>query len=80
MFSRFVKLSRYCQFIYHIFRDQNNEQLIILKSLKIWIVVFYHFDSTFSKILIKFLNIVFNCSFHFVVLIVFNFLYNDQVW
>ena len=63
MFSNFIKLSRYCQFIYHIFRVRNNAQLIIFKSLKILNVVLYR---TFSKNLIEFLIFVSKCRFQFV--------------
>ena len=67
-FSNFAKLSRYCQFIYHTFRVQNNAQLIIFKSLKIQIVVLYRFDNTFLKNLNEFclflsLTLVFTLSF-----------------
>ena len=79
MFSSFVKLPPDCQFIYHIFRVQNNAPYIIFNSLKIQIVVLYRFDSTFSKNLTEFLNFVFNCRFYFVFLVVINFLYNDPV-
>ena len=79
MFSKFVKLSRYCQFKYPNFGVQNNTQLEIFKSLKIYIVVLYRFDNTFSKNFIEFFNFVFNCRFCFVFLVVFNFLYNDPV-
>ena len=79
MFSSFVKLSRYFQFIHHFFLVQNNAQLIIFKSLKTQIVVLYRFDSTFSKNLIEFFIFVSNCRFYFVFLVVFNFLYNDLV-
>ena len=78
MFSNFVKLSRYCQFKYHNFCFQNNTQLKIFKSLKIYVVL-YHFDNTFSKNLIELFNFVFNCLLYFVFLVVFNFLYNDAV-
>ena len=79
MFSIFVKLSRYWQFIYHLFCVQNNAQLIIFNYLNIWIVVLYHFDNTFSKNLIEIFNFDFNCHFYFFFLVIFNFLYNDPV-
>ena len=79
MFSNFVKLSRYCRFMNHIFLVQNKAQLIIFKSSRKYIAVLYRFDNTFSKNLIEFFNFVFKCRFYVVFLVVFDFLYNDPV-
>ena len=40
---------------------------------------FKGFDNTFSKNIIEIFNVVFNCIFYFVLLVEWNFLYNDPI-
>ena len=73
MFSRFFKLSRNCNSYITLLTFK------LMKFLQVLIVVFYVFDTSFSKKLIEFFNFVFNCRFYFVLLVVTNFPNNELV-
>ena len=73
-FSRFlVTLSHYWQFPYDIISVQNENQLNILKFLKIKIIVSTASTLLSSKNYLNFLIFVFNCHFYFVISVVRNF-------